>query len=43
MKITARAEQIIYLFLILASLAIIALIAFSPAGFLDTGAVYRGF
>ena len=44
MKITPRRiEQAVWFSIILLSLAILVMVAVSPADFLDTGAVYRGF
>lgn len=43
MKATRLTEPLIYLAVILLSLAILLLLAISPAGFLDTSAVYQGF
>jgi hypothetical protein len=43
MKTTLRAEQIIYLLAILLSLAILVLAYISPADFMDTESVYKGF
>jgi hypothetical protein len=43
MKATLFAEKIIYLLIILLFLAILVLVYISPADFMDTESVYRGF
>jgi hypothetical protein len=43
MKTTPVIENLIYLLLIILSLAILTLVAIAPDDFLNTGAVYRGF
>ena len=43
MKATHITEKVIYLLIVLLSLAILALVAISPEGFLNTGSIYRGF
>lgn len=43
MKATPTTEKLIYLLVILLSLAVLAMFVISPAGFLDTSVVYGGF
>jgi hypothetical protein len=43
MKATPIIEKLIYLLVILLSLAILTLIAISPAAFLDVSSIYKGF
>jgi hypothetical protein len=43
MRITPILERVIYLLVILLSLAVLLLAAISPPGFLDLNEVYQGF
>jgi hypothetical protein len=43
MKATPNTEKVIYLFVILLSLAILGLMAISPDTFMQISAVYQGF
>jgi hypothetical protein len=43
MKTTPTTEKLIYLLVIIVCLAVLVLVAISPAGFLATNPVYQGF